>query len=147
MSLKNSDLLAIDQYFARKQYDRAVELLERLHQEAPEEISLRMKLADAYFLYGRTSRAIAILEELAEDYARRGFITKAMAIQKKIKRINPKAKIDIYRFAQDGAVGGTTTPARSEADSTFHILDGIFSGLARAEFDDVYGQLSERADG
>jgi tetratricopeptide (TPR) repeat protein len=154
MALKDSDLFAIDQYFARKQYDRAVELLERLHRKAPKEISLKMKLADAYFLYGRTARAVAILEELAEHYAKRGFITKAMAVQKKIKRFDPKAEIDIYRFTQEGKeeelfvkpIQLMKKPAEAEeGESTFRILDELFSGLSRTEFEQITDMLTEKS--
>ena len=152
MALKDSELIAIDNYIARKQYDKAVELLEKLYRTRPEEIQVRMKLADAYFLYGRTSRAIVILEELAEEYARRGFITKAMAIQKKIKRFDPGAKIDVYQYAQESSekkppaqtAKKEDKSARAEAESSFHILDGIFSGLSRAEFDELIEMLNER---
>ena len=154
MALKDSELVAIDNYIARKQYDKAVELLERLFRARPDEIQVRMKLADAYFLYGRTSRAIVILEELAEDYARRGFITKAMAIQKKIKRFDPGAKIDVYQYAQESTekkppaatqpVQKKAEEAKPEAESSFRILDGIFSGLSRAEFEELIEMLSER---
>ena len=152
MALKDSELVAIDNYIARKQYDKAVELLERLYRSRPEEIQVRMKLADAYFLYGRTSRAIVILEELAEDYARRGFITKAMAVQKKIKRFDPGAKIDVYQYAQEGiekTPPGPPTkpkeePRKEETESSFRILDGIFSGLSRAEFNELIELLNER---
>ncbi len=158
MALKDSDLFAIDQFFARKQYDRAVELLEKLHRQAPEEISLKMKLADAYFLYGRTSRAKAVLEELAEYYAKRGFVTKAMAVVKKIKRFDPSADVDIYQYTQDGKEEqfAKLTPLREkkepekaeeaeDEESTFRILDELFAGLSREEFEAITEILNEKA--
>lgn len=160
MALKDSDLFAIDQFFARKQYDRAVELLEKLHRQAPEEISLKMKLADAYFLYGRTARAKLVLEELAEYYAKRGFLTKAMAVVKKIKRYDPSADVDIYKYTQEGKEDQFVTPSPLELEleeeaeqkaeteeSTFRILDELFAGLSRSEFETITDMLNEKLVG
>lgn len=153
MAIKDSDRRAIERFIARKQYDRAIEILERLHKKAPGELTIKQRLADAYYLYGQVEKAIVLLEEVAEYYARAGFVTKAMAVQKKVQRINPVAKLDIYKFVKEGDSGQLPVPPKTavragqkEAEKTaaYQILDKLLAGLSETEFEDVYKHLEER---
>jgi tetratricopeptide (TPR) repeat protein len=151
MTIKDSDRRVIDLFITRKQYDRAIELLERLYKQSPNELTIKQKLADAYYLYGLSRKAIPLLIEVAETYARAGFITKAMAVQMKILKIDPKSKIDIYKYVKEGEAEEEAaaelvveTPEEIARKSAFRILDKLFAGLSKAEFGDVFKYMEER---
>lgn len=148
MALKDSDLTVIDRFFANKQYDRAIEVLERLQKKSPEAVHLKLKLADAYFLYGRNAKAVEILSEIAEEYAHRGFLSKAIAVQQKIKRIDSSVRIDVEKYTSKRETGFEAAEPKQakppQANKTLSILDKLFSNLSREEFDDIYRKFSER---
>lgn len=155
MAIKEAERRNLEAFLARKQYDRAIELLERLNKASPDDVSLKMRLADTYYLYGKTPQAVNILKEVAELYASLGFVTKAMAVQKKIERFDPKAGLDIRAQVQEAQEAQPTDTIRRKAakrehlrmaaeNAAFSILDQMFSGLSKDEFDDVFAVLKER---
>lgn len=154
MIIRDSDRKAIERFLARKQYDRAIELLEKLHKQYPDEMALKQKLADAYSLYSHPEKAVPLLEEVAETYARKGFVTKAMAVQKKIHRINPDIKVDLYEYMQEGEPEPAAEPPIDTTQrrqvvvppkkSSFEILDKLFSGLSKDEFEDIFKLIEEQ---
>jgi CRP-like cAMP-binding protein len=153
MKISLQDIRDIDKYFSNKQYDRAIELLKKLIEKNEKEYSLRMKLADAYYLYGKNKEAVSILADITEEYARAGFVTKAMALQKRIQRIDPQFELDIYSFIEESdessaplVVSGSQATENQHAgdeDSRFKVLDGLFSGLPRDEFNTISSLLDE----
>ena len=86
MFWENSD---IDQLIAKKKYTKAVKLLREHLAEHPDDTFRQQKLADVLFLSGEDREAICILSRLVQDFAKRGFISKAIALLKKIQRVKP----------------------------------------------------------
>ncbi len=79
---------------ARKNYSKAIKLLEQQLRSDPQSVHLRQIMADTLVLAGQSAKAAGILEQLVDEFAAEGFIAKAIAVLKKIQRIDP-ARSDI----------------------------------------------------
>ena len=80
----------VNRLIARGQYPKAIKLLERHIRDDPESVHLRKMLADVLERDGQKRRAIEILEGLVQEFSTEGFVTKAIAVLKKIQRIDPE---------------------------------------------------------
>lgn len=79
---------------SKRQYGRAIKLLEKQLRDEPESVSLRLQLADALERDGQKKPAIAILAKLVDELTAEGFVAKAIALLKKIQRIDPSLSIE-----------------------------------------------------
>ncbi len=79
----------VDELIARGKLDRAIPELEKRLRKQPESTSQRQRLGDILGRAGRTAEAIAVLAPLVEGFARDGFAAKAIAVVKKIERLDP----------------------------------------------------------
>jgi hypothetical protein len=82
---KGDDVLAL---IARKNYTKAIEVLKR----GKADPRAKMQLADVLVLAGKPREAVAVLAPLADEYAREGFAAKAVAVLKKIQKIDPSRR-------------------------------------------------------
>lgn len=89
--LRGSD--DVNALIQKRQYARAVKVLEGQIREDPDSVFLRQQLADVLVRKGDRSRAIEILFGLVDDFAAKGFVAKGLAILKKIQRIDPDTEI------------------------------------------------------
>ena len=80
----------VNQLIARGQYPRAIKLIQKLLREDPKSVHLRKMLADVLERDGQRRRAIEVLEGLVQEFSSEGFVTKAIAVLKKIQRIDPE---------------------------------------------------------
>ncbi len=74
---------------ARRSYPKAVALLQAQLARRPQDARLRLKLADVLILAGRGQEAAGILMSLADAEAADGFAAKAIAVLKRIEKIEP----------------------------------------------------------
>jgi hypothetical protein len=74
---------------ARKQYAKAIEIIRAQLQAGRPDPRLRMQLADALVLAGREREGVMILLSLADEFAKDGFAAKAIAVLKKIQKLDP----------------------------------------------------------
>lgn len=74
---------------AKKQYAKAVEVLQKGLKARPKDQRLRLQLADTLVLASRGREAAPILMGLADEHAQDGFGAKAIAILKRIEKITP----------------------------------------------------------
>jgi len=83
---KEEDVLAL---IAARKYGRAIEILRtQLRKRGPNQ-TVRKQLADVLVMAGKTSEAVALLLPLADEFANDGFAAKAVAILKKIQKLDP----------------------------------------------------------
>ncbi len=80
----------VNQLIARGQYGKAIKVLERELAEDPTSVHVRQRLADVLERNGDKRRAVEILEGLVQEYSQEGFLTKAIAVVKKVQRIDPE---------------------------------------------------------
>lgn len=79
---------SLPELIAQKKYAQAVELLRAQARQAGRDPRLRMQLADTLDAAGRRAEAIPIYLELADGFAREGYVAKAIAVLKKVERID-----------------------------------------------------------
>ncbi len=74
---------------AKKNFPKAIEALKAQTHAKPHDRRLRLQLADVYSMAGRDREAIPVLMNLADQEASDGFVAKAIAILKRIEKIDP----------------------------------------------------------
>jgi cAMP-dependent protein kinase regulator len=86
---------SVEDLIANKKYDKAIEAIEDLLKKRPNNVRLRLQMGDVLAMAKRTESAVKVMLELAEEFASEGFIPKAIAVLKKIQRIDPnRAEVD-----------------------------------------------------
>jgi tetratricopeptide (TPR) repeat protein len=129
----------VDSLIARKKYDKAIVLLRKEIRENPNSDFLIQKLSDLLAIVGKKSQAIAILNHLIQNYVKAGFTTKAIAILKKIQRMDPNIEgldekvTELIRQRDRDQVG----PSISTRGSEESIEIAEVEELALASIDDV----------
>jgi hypothetical protein len=74
---------------AKKNYSRAIEVVRAQLQTQKADSRLRLQLGDVLALAGRNKEAVQVLAPLADEFAREGFAAKAVAILKKMQKLEP----------------------------------------------------------
>lgn len=74
---------------ARRDFDKAIKLLRREVDKEPANLSLKIQLGDTLALAGNLREALVLFDALARELAEGGFVAKAIALLKKIQRIQP----------------------------------------------------------
>ncbi len=80
----------VNQLIARGQYPKAIKVIQKHLRDEPKSIHLRKMLADVLERDGQKRRSIEVLEGLVQEFSSEGFVTKAIAVLKKIQRIDPE---------------------------------------------------------
>ena len=86
----------LPELLARKQFGKAVELAQAQHSAQPRDGRLRLQLADTLISAGRGREAVPLLREMADELAAEGFAAKAIALLKRIQKVDP-GRMDIER--------------------------------------------------
>jgi hypothetical protein len=79
----------VNALIARKNYGKAIEVIKGQLAARKSDPRLRMQLADVLTLAGGGKEAIQVLLPLADEYAKEGFAAKAIAVLKKVEKIDP----------------------------------------------------------
>ena len=93
----------LDRLLAKKKYDKALEVITKAIAKNPDQLTLRLRQADILDLAGHREKAIVIYRVLAEAQAKDGFYARAIAIYKKILRLDPKQAVhhDLARLIEE----------------------------------------------
>jgi pilus assembly protein FimV len=76
-------------------YEQAIREYEKVLKKFPEDTTIINRVGDLYGRVGQLQRAVELYEEIADHFTRDGFTTKAIAILKKIQRLDPQ-RLDIF---------------------------------------------------
>ncbi len=76
-------------------YEQAIREYEKILKKFPEDTTIINRVGDLYGRVGQLQRAIELYEEIADHFTRDGFTTKAIAILKKIQRLDPQ-RLDVF---------------------------------------------------
>ncbi len=117
----------IQDLIAKKNFPKAVETLRAQTQAKPHDRRLRLQLADVYVMAGRERDAIPVLMTLADQEAGDGFAAKAIAILKRIEKIEPGrrdvedrlAKLIQDKSRRTGTIPRPTLPKTSSSGMNF----------------------------
>ncbi len=94
----------VQELIAKKNYPRAIEVLLQEIQAKPHNRRMRLHLADLYVMAGRERDAVPVLMTLADQEAKDGFAAKAIAILKRVEKIDPghrEAEDRLAKLIQD----------------------------------------------
>jgi cAMP-dependent protein kinase regulator len=83
----------LDRYLAKKEYDTALEAIKKELWKNPDQLNLRLRQAEILDLQGKRHKAIFIYRDIAEAQARDGFYARAIAIYKKILKLDPEQNV------------------------------------------------------
>ncbi len=101
MALKRDVILATaEKLLSRGKYDAALKEYGRLLEENPNDILVLNKMGDVSVLLNRPVESISFFTKIADRYAKDGFFLKAIAIYKKINKLDP-SKLEVYNFLAD----------------------------------------------
>ncbi len=101
MALRRDVVLATaEKLMAKGKYEGALKEYLRLLEENPNDILVLNKVGDIYVLLSRPMDSLPHFTRIAEHYARDGFFLKAIAIYKKINKIDP-SRLEIYNYLAD----------------------------------------------
>ena len=78
----------VAELIAKRNFGRAAKVLRSQLAKDPANASVRQQLADVLALDGKTYEAVELLWKLADDYASSGFVGKAIAVLKKVQRLD-----------------------------------------------------------
>jgi tetratricopeptide (TPR) repeat protein len=96
MALKRDVVLATaEKLLARGKYDAALKEYGHLLEENPRDILVLNKMGDISVLLNRPAESISFFTRIAEHYSRDGFFLKAIAIYKKINKLDP-SRLEVY---------------------------------------------------
>jgi hypothetical protein len=112
----SGDSGSVDELIAKKKYKKAIEVLRTEFQKGSREPRLRQQLADVLVLAGRGREAVPILAGLADELARTGYAAKAIAVLKRIDKIDP-GRADVARKL--AGLIEAKPPERAEAPQDF----------------------------
>src|SRR5262249_40210854 len=84
----------LPELLAPKQYAKAVEVAQAALRERPRDGRLQLQLADVLVAAGRGREAVPLLRGMADELAGEGFAAKAIAILKRIQKIEPGKDIE-----------------------------------------------------
>lgn len=80
----------LDKYLAGKDYDKALTAVVAELKRNPSQFNLLLRQAEILGLAGNRDKAITLYKDLAEKYAKNGFFAKAIALYKKVLRLDPE---------------------------------------------------------
>ena len=120
---------SLQQLIAAKKWDKAVVQLQAEIKSAPKDSRTRMQLADVLIEAGRGKDAVAILLKLAQEFGAEGSAPRAIAVLKKIERIQP-GRADVQR-ALASLIKKSTKPAVSSG------IDEIVRGSDQFEMEEI----------
>lgn len=79
----------LDKYLAKKDYKKALAAIQKELWKNPSQLNLRLRQAEILDLMGDRDKALFVYRDVAEGQARDGFYARAIAIYKKILRLDP----------------------------------------------------------
>ena len=114
MANRDQILQGAEKLLARGKLDAALKEYLRVLEENPKDISTLNKVGDLYVRINRPADSIPFFMRIADFYAKDGFFLKAIAIYKKINKIDP-ARLEVYEQLADlYHKQGLTQDARSQ---------------------------------
>jgi cAMP-dependent protein kinase regulator len=89
LRLKKARIEHLDRYIAEEDYDRALDAVAAELKRNPRQFNLLLRKAEILSLAGNRDRAIGLYREMAAKQAREGFYGRAIALYKKVLRLDP----------------------------------------------------------
>ena len=96
MAVKRDKVLRDAEKLVQKgKLEQAIKEYEKVLKKFPDDTTTINRVGDLYGRIGQLKPAIKLYEEIAEHFTKDGFTTKAIAILKKIQRLDPQ-RLDVF---------------------------------------------------
>ena len=142
-------------YIEKKQYQKAIALYKAKLKDQPRNTALLMNVADTLLLDKEVDQAIREYKKIAEIQIEQGFILKAIAVYKKILKIQPSntevehllsnlsERLTLSESDQEASKG--VPPVREQsADAKLEIENKLLKDLTPDEFKQIVAKLNLR---
>ena len=103
-----------EKYVAKGKLEAAIKQYRKLIKENPNEANTLNRVGDLYARIGRNDEAVRLFTQIAEQYTEDGFFVKAIAIYKKIIKLDPKSLQVYERLAELYHRQGLLNEARTQ---------------------------------
>ena len=94
-----------DKLVRQGKIDQAISVYEQLLEDSPRDMNLKNKVGDLLVRAGSVPGAVKVFTQVADFYADEGFYLKAIAVCKKINRLDPSA-VTVHLTRSGGGFGG-----------------------------------------
>lgn len=119
---------------AKGKIEAAIKEYDRLIEENPSDVNTLNRIGDLWSRINRNDEAVKVFTKIADHYSKDGFFLKAIAIYKKINKLDP-SKLDIYaKLADLYAKQGLAMEAKSQYQvlADFNLKQGDHAGALAA---------------
>ncbi len=82
----------LQKYIKKSQWDKAIQVLDRLAEMEPNNAVYRLRAGDYYLKLGATQKAVTAYHQAADVFTKGGFVVKALAAYKMVLRLDPQNK-------------------------------------------------------
>ncbi len=115
MAVQRDKVIAsAEKLVAKGKIEPAIKEYERLLEDNPKDVNTLNRIGDLWVRINRNDEAVKVFAKIADHYGKDGFFLKAIAIYKKINKLDP-SKLDIYaRLADLYAKQGLAMEAKSQ---------------------------------
>lgn len=115
MAVQRDKIIAsAEKLVAKGKIEAAITEYERLLEESPNDVNTLNRIGDLWVRINRTPEAVKVFGRIADHYSKDGFFLKAIAIYKKINKLDP-SKLDVYaKLADLYAKQGLAMEAKSQ---------------------------------
>jgi pilus assembly protein FimV len=115
MAVQRDKVIAsAEKLVAKGKIEPAIKEYERLLEDNPNDVNTLNRIGDLWVRINRNDEAVKVFTKIADHYSRDGFFLKAIAIYKKINKLDP-SKLDVYaRLADLYAKQGLAMEAKSQ---------------------------------
>src|SRR5437763_14877611 len=115
MAVQRDKVIAnAEKLVAKGKIDAAIREYERLLEDNPNDVNTLNRIGDLWVRINRNDEAVKSFIKIAEHYAKDGFFLKAIAISKKINKLDP-SKLEVYaKLADLYAKQGLAMEAKSQ---------------------------------
>src|SRR5216110_217833 len=115
MAIQRDKVIAnAEKLVAKGKIDAAIKEYERILDESPNDVNTLNRIGDLWVRINRNDEAVKVFTKIADHYSKDGFFLKAIAIFKKINKLDP-SKLDIYaKLADLYAKQGLAMEAKSQ---------------------------------
>jgi CRP-like cAMP-binding protein len=109
----------LDRFLAKKEYDKALEAIKKELWKNPDQLNLRLRQAEILDLQGKRHKAIFIYRDIAESQARDGFYARAIAVYKKVLKLDPEQNVhsEMARLIEEDRRSKEASQERREIES------------------------------
>ena len=115
MAVQRDKVIAnAEKLVAKGKIDAAIKEYERLLEESPNDVNTLNRIGDLWVRINRNDEAVKVFTKIADHYSKDGFFLKAIAIYKKINKLDP-SKLEVYaKLADLYAKQGLAMEAKSQ---------------------------------